>query len=76
MGDSIRMRQVMTDIAPSQENQKLIDAAATWGRVAERAGYGEFGLSKDNRSYFESGPGTIEKSALFQRLLAGKEPLI
>lgn len=66
----------MTDITSCQETQKLIAVAATWGRVAERERYGEFGLSVDNRSYFGSGPGIIEKSAQFQRLLAGKEPLI
>lgn len=53
----------------------MIDAAATWGRVAEREMYSEFGLSNGNRSYFGSGPGIIEKSALFQRLLSGKAPL-
>lgn len=66
----------MIELASRVETQKLINAAATSGRVAEREMYSEFGLSADNRSYFGSGPGFIEKSALFKRLLAGKEPLI
>jgi hypothetical protein len=56
-------------------NSKLIAAAATWGRVAEREGYSKFGLPAGNGSSFGSGPCIIEKSALLQRLIAGKEPL-
>jgi len=66
----------MTNIASSQETQKLIAAAATWGRVAEREGYSEFGLVSGNVSGFAQGPDIIEKSALLQRLMGGKEPLI
>lgn len=62
--------------ALSQESKKLVAAAATWGRVAEREGYIELGLSFSKGSCFGTGPDIVEKSALFQRLLSGKEPLI
>lgn len=66
----------MKSEALSQESKKLVAAAATWGRVAEREGYIELGLSFSKGSCFRTGPDIVEKSALFQRLLSGKEPLI
>jgi len=60
----------------SQDNKKLFVAAAMWGRVAERESYSELGLSVSNGSSFGTGSGIVEKSALFQRLLSGNEPLI
>lgn len=60
----------------SQDSKKLVAAAAMWGRVAEREGYSDLGLSVNDGAYFGTGPDIVEKSALFQRLLAGKEPLI
>lgn len=67
----------MIDVATLGEKkaQQLIDIAATWGRVAEREGYGDFGLPANNECSFCSGPGLTDKSALFQRLLTGKAPL-
>jgi len=66
----------MTDVAiRRKETQRLVDIAATWGRVGEREGYGDFGLPTSKECSFSTGPGLIDKSGLFQRLLSGKEPL-
>ncbi len=66
----------MSSEALSQVDKKLVAAAAMWGRVAEREGYSELGVSVNNEAYFGTGPDIVEKSALFQRLLSGKEPLL
>jgi hypothetical protein len=41
----------MTNIALSQKTKKLIAASATWGGVAEREGYGEFGFPVGKRNF-------------------------
>lgn len=60
----------------TDRERKLIEIAGTWGRVAEREGYGDGGFPVEGGyTGFHRGPGIVEKSALFQRLLAGKAPL-
>lgn len=62
----------------SAQDRKIIAAAATWGRVVEREGYGDAGFPIDPSvvGRFDGGPGIPQKSALFQRLLSGKAPLV